>query len=88
MSFTISITLNIDDLDTSLEEDIVASLEAAATTKLKAIGKSDSEIKTILYDDDLIQPINVLVTMTDYWARRNTGWAGCTVDKVEGWENF
>ena len=51
MSFTISVLVNLDDLD---------KLEAAATTKLKALGKSDSEIKEILCDDDLVQPVNVL----------------------------
>lgn len=75
MSFTISVLVNLDDLD---------KLEAAATTKLKALGKSDSEIKEILCDDDLVQPVNVLTVMTDYYA----GWAGCTINKVEGWENF
>ena len=75
MSFTISVLVDLDDLD---------KLETAATTKLKAVGKSDSEIKEILYDGDLIQPINALTVMTDYWA----GWEGCTINRVEGSDDF
>ena len=73
MTWKISVIADVED---------ESKLETDAISKLRTVGKSDTEIKEILYDGDDFQALNALVVMTGFWS----GWEGCTITRTEGEE--